>query len=104
MTTTIHIFCENIPASSSSPFEISLNDQIIFQHSETLSSAICIDAEVPEPKFGSALLVYLGIKIAEKDIDDIREFSIFKKGDHIHFSFSEQKGLVIKQRNDDNFE
>ena len=120
MTTTIHIFCENIPASSSSPFEIVMNEQTIFQHAETLSrkikkkkksyrfcqkgNPICIDAEVPEPKFGSNLLVYLGIKIPEKNIDEVKEYSIFKHGDHIHLSYSENEGLVTKQRNDDDFE
>eukprot|EP01080_Neovahlkampfia_damariscottae_P008518 gene8518-342_t len=104
MSTPVHVFCENIPASSSSPFEIILNQQTIFQHSESLTNPICIDVEVPDLKFGSNLLVYLGIKIPEKGIDEVKEFSLFKHGDHIHLSYSESEGLITKQRTDDNFD
>jgi len=98
----IKLYCQNIPANDDAPFQIIMAKQVLYESKESLGSdPVIVEADIPDSQYASNITVYIHILIPLKNIDELSQYSLTKRGTYFQFQVKEGLGLVTRQRFDD---
>lgn len=94
---TLFLHLEGIPSTESHPFEIFVDEKLVYTDSSNDTKAKDVELTIDEPKIAKKHIIQLRIKINAKGINSVQPFNLTDDGNLITLKRPPTGGLEIKQ-------